>query len=269
MADNVTWSQFLSAHPNFGIEFKKAFEASPTLVLTTELKPEDDAGQVIGSLMIALAGDFDSILTLCSYDRVWAAFRLLRSAFERAVTLKYIALNPAEALNFLDFDALDWEAVISGIEAKDIAYMLPDARDVLRERANAAKGRFRQDKCSQCGYRKQTTWTPHSAQTLSEKAGMSYMFLEAFAISSKHIHPTHYGVRSELSGSGSLMYNIAKHTHALAVETILAHQLYFHGNRTASDLAKEALKGFFAVWLYSDTDFGVPDQVRLLQPPRA
>jgi hypothetical protein len=127
----------------------------------------------------------------------------------------------------------------------------------LDERAVEAKKRFKQESCSQCGLRKQTTWTPHSAQTLASKVKMDYMFFEAYIMPSKFIHPTFFGTRNLAKEGPTPIHNTLKSTHCLIVETVLAHQRYFHGNALASELASETVAGFFSVWKYAETDFGL------------
>jgi hypothetical protein len=82
--------------------------------LKTEVHERADA--VVLELMSASLPDFDDILLLCSQDRLWGALKLLRSLFERTVTLKYLAKNKGEIDKFLKYDAVDWDAILSGIE---------------------------------------------------------------------------------------------------------------------------------------------------------
>ena len=91
-------------------------------------------------------------MTLSSHDGHWGALKLLRSLFERTVTLKYIAQNPAEAEAFRDFDALDWQQILA-IEAKYALRPSEEARSRIVEAAKAARKTYRQEPCSVCGLR--------------------------------------------------------------------------------------------------------------------
>jgi hypothetical protein len=102
------WRSFTAAMPTFTTLFHRAFQMIPKLVLDTTPPEGDTAGLVIIQLMMASMPDLNDILTLSSHDGHWGALKLLRSLFERTVTLKYIAQNPTEAEAFRDFDALDW-----------------------------------------------------------------------------------------------------------------------------------------------------------------
>jgi hypothetical protein len=166
--------------------------------------------------------DLDDILTLSSHDGHWGALKLLRSLFERTVTLKYLVENPAEAQAFIDFDAIDWQQVLTGIEAKHGIRPSEETQKRIAAAAGAARKRFRQERCKECGQQKQLNWTPKSSKELAELTGLDYMHFEAFVMPSKYIHPTCFGTRAS-SRDVAPLNNTLKHTHALAIETILAH----------------------------------------------
>ena len=106
--EELTWAKFKEEHPEFPRLYHELFQLIPALVLEAVPTGEDVPGVVICDLMSASLPDFDDILLLCSYDRSWGAWKLLRGLFERTVTLKYLAQNPAEVDAFLAFDAVDW-----------------------------------------------------------------------------------------------------------------------------------------------------------------
>jgi len=254
----TTWNVFNQESPAFTTVYHKAFQTVPKLVLETTPAENDEPGHVILQLMLASLPDFDDIMTLSSRDAHWGALKLLRCAFERTVTLKYISQNPSEAQAFVDFDAIDWKAVLTSISKICGLQMSEQSQKNLDRRAEDARKRYRQDPCPQCGLRKQTTWTPHSVQTLAGKVKLDYMFFEAYAMPSKFIHPTFFGTRNLSQEVPPPMYSTLKNTHCLVVETVLAHQRYFHGDAFPSELASEIIGEFLSVWKYADTDFGLP-----------
>jgi len=250
-----TWNVFNQESPTFTTVYLKALQSVPKLVLETTPAEDDEPGYVILQLMLASLPDFDDIMTLSSHDAHWGALKLLRCAFERTVTLKYISQNPSEAQAFVDFDAIDWKAVLTSIGKKYSLRISEQSQENLDRRAEDARKRYRQDPCPQCGLRKQTAWTPHSVQTLAGKVKLDYMFFEAYAMPSKYIHPTFFGIRNLSQEMPPPMYNTLKNTHCLVVETVLAHQRYFHGDALPSELASETIEGFMSIWKYADTDF--------------
>lgn len=248
------WRSFTAAMPTFTTLFHKAFQTIPKLVLDTTPPEDDTAGLVIVQLMMASMPDLNDILTLSSHDGHWGALKLLRSLFERTVTLKYIAQNPAEAEAFREFDALDWQQILSGIEAKYALRPSEEARSSIAEAAKTARKTYRQEPCSVCGLRKQTSWTPKSSKELADLTGLAYMHFEGFVLPSKYIHPTYFGSRGT-SSDATPMNNTLKRTHALALETIITHQRYFHPRGPISEAVHELVRDFFSIWGYSETNF--------------
>src|SRR5205085_2264909 len=145
---------------------------------------------------------------------------------------------------------------LSGIEKRLGIKAKPETLERIEAVVNDLRETFRQEPCATCGMRKQTNWTPRSSQELAKKAGLEYLHFEAFLLPSKFIHPTYFGTRQVSKDGPTPLPNILKATHALAVETLLTHQRFFKGDPLASSLVKEAVRGFFHVWKYADSDFG-------------
>ena len=266
-----TWATMKQTLPEFVEVFRAAFRGIPQLVLETTPAENDDVGMLVIELMMASMPDFDDIMLLCSKDRHWGALKLLRCLFERTVTLKYIAQNPTEAQAFLAFDAMDWRPIMSGIEERFGIKVKPETLERIEAAVKDLREKFRQEPCAACGMRKQTNWTPRSSQELAKKVGLEHLHFEAFLLPSKFIHPTYFGTRLVSKEGPAPLPNILKATHALAVETLLTHQRFFKGDPLASSLVREAVLGFFRVWKYADSDFGLgkdSERVRLKYVPR-
>jgi hypothetical protein len=251
------WSTFTRENPTFTALYHKALMMIPT-VLETPPPENDSAGMVIQQLMAASVPDFGDIMILASNDAHWGAWKLLRCAFERTVTLKYIAQNPEEAQAFVEYDAITWKSVQAGIEGDFGLRLSVDAQKNLDQAVLEAREKFRQERCPECKMRKRTSWTPHSVQELAKRTGMDYMFFEAFEMPSKFIHPTYFGTYS-ITGAAPV-HNTLKHTHENLLETILAHERYFRGAAPMSELVVAALEDFMRVWKFAKTDFGMPDR---------
>ncbi len=252
-----TWASMTQSLPEFVEVFHAAFRGLRQLVLETTPAEDDDAGMLVIELMMASRPDFDDIMLLCSKDRHWGALKLLRGLFERTVTLKYLAQNPTEAQAFLAFDAMDWKLILSGIEKRHGIKANSGTLERIEAAAKDLREKFRQEPCAVCGMRKQTNWTPRSSQELAKKVGLEHLHFEAFLLPSKFIHPTYFGTRQLSKQGPTPLPNILKATHTLAVETLLTHQRFFKGDPLASPLVQEAVRGFFRVWKYADSDFGL------------
>ncbi len=236
------WATFTRGNPEFPQMYHKLFRLIAELVLDSAPADGDIAGAVILELMSASLPDFDDILLLCSYDRHWGALKLLRCLFERTVTLKYFAQNPAEVEAFLAFDAKDWDALLSGIEKRYGIRAEVKTRRHFQHAASHVRGRF---------------WTPRSSVELAEKTGLAHMHFDGFVLPSKFIHPTCFGARQVSRDSPAPMLNILKTTHTLTLETALVHQQYFKGDPLAAPTVAEAVQDFLRVWKFAETDFGL------------
>ncbi|MGA7561529.1 MAG: DUF5677 domain-containing protein [Terriglobales bacterium] len=258
--DEISWEKFVQENPTFTGAYYKAWQMLPSLFLATPAPESDPAGMVVLQLMMASVSDFDDIMLLSSTNSHFGALKLLRCAFERAITLKYIAQNPKEAEAFVEFDALDWQRILVGIEAKSGLRMSETSQKNLDNAADRARKKFRQEPCEKCGLRKQTTWTPQSARDLAKRVGLDYMFFDAFELPSKFIHPTYWGTHE--AAKRAPMHNTLKHAHELLLEIILVHHRYFHGQTQISQSVEDVIQNFFSIWKYAETDFGLPDRLR-------
>jgi hypothetical protein len=257
MPETIDWATFTRETPEFPELYHKLFRTIPQLALDTTPADDDVAGAVITELMVASLPDFDDILLLCSKDHHWGALKLLRGLFERTVTLKYLAQNPGEVEAFLAFDAVDWDVVLSGIEERFGITAKVGTRQHFQGAAKDVRERFKQERCKECGNRKQRSWTPRSSLELAEKTGLAHLHFEGFVLPTKLIHPTHFGTQLISRGSPAPLPNILKATHTLTLETALVHQRYFKGDPLASPAVADAVQEFFRVWKYADTDFGL------------
>jgi hypothetical protein len=260
MPETITWVKFKLEHPEFLHTYEKLYRAIPPLLIDTKPTDDDVAGIVIWQLVSASIHDFDDILLLCSFDRSWGALKLLRGLFERTVTLKYLSQNPAEAEEFLAFDSVDWDALLSGIEKRFGIPAGVETREHFQKAAQSIKGRFK--RCNKCGAGRPTSWTPRSSIELAETTGLGHLHFEAFVFPSKFIHPTYFGVRQISLGMSAPLTNIIKITHALTLETALVHQRYFKKDALASPTITRGIQDFLHIWKFADTDFGLGEQAR-------
>ena len=180
----MTWANFIRENPLYQQACEELYLMLPELILQSNPQEDDQAGQVVIALLSALIIDFDDVLILASHDRYWGAFKILRSLFERVVTLKYVVQNPAVAEAFMAYDAIDWDVVLTAIEKTEGLKPLDGTMNRVKAAAAAARTRFRQEPCPQCKLRKQTSWTPKSSLELAESTGLAHLHLMCFLIRS-------------------------------------------------------------------------------------
>jgi hypothetical protein len=205
--------------------------------------------------MVATVQDVDDFMTLAHRGSRHGPEYVLRVIFDRTVTLKYIAINPDQAEAFLDYDAIDWDQLMNAIQSVSGLSMNPVARARLDAKAKEARARFKGEPCSECGQRKQTSWTPHSVKVLAEKVSLNHLHTISFLMPSKMMHPTLLGLKNRLSEASGL-YNALNSMHYLLVETVLIHRRHQFGQQNVTPMMREAVRDFLRVWVFSETDFG-------------
>jgi Family of unknown function (DUF5677) len=125
MADNTRetrspqkWREFLEDKPNFPSLTHRWMLLLRNLAIHTPINEQDHVGHLIMTGIVMSLSDVDDIMTLSHHDSHVGAHKLLRSLYERIVTLKYISENPEQAESFIDFDSLDTEKIMAEIKAK-------------------------------------------------------------------------------------------------------------------------------------------------------
>jgi hypothetical protein len=249
------WQQLLEWKANYPNTINKWLRLL-TRVVIHSAPPEDD---LIGSLIVPFIGsslqDINDLMTLTSHDSHYGAQKILRPFYERVVTLKYIAANPNEAERFMGFDAIDWEQVLIAIAEQSGMQISEPARTNLKNAVAKGRTDYKQAKCSECGLRKQTSWSTLSSNAMSTRVDMGHMHLHAFVIPSKLIHPTYWGMR-EVVSDNSPMLNTLKCMHELIVQLVLIHRRHFVGAKALTPIMKEAVTDFLKIWTFAETSFG-------------
>jgi hypothetical protein len=251
-----SWEDLLRWKPDFTDVIHRWFQATALLVLKTSPKEDDQIGNLICACLTSSLPDINDIMTLSHKNSHRGAAKILRSLFERTVTLKYLYENPHEVQRFEDFLAIDTEEVITGI-AKGIGiHMEEPGRSNLAKAASAARTKYKQDKCPQCKKPKYMGWTGMNSKDMSERASLGHMHLHAFLLPSKSLHTTYWGMR-DLVSRASPMVNNLNCTHELIVQMILVHRRHFAGVQKGrvSPMMTAAIRDYLSTWTFSVTSF--------------
>jgi hypothetical protein len=254
ISTSQNWAEFLEGHKLFPSVIHKWLNVMARLVVHTHLKEGDVLGELIVAFMTVSYMDIDDLMSLSHRDSHHGAQYFLRSLFERTVTLKYISQNPEQAEIFRDFDAVDWDQVLQGINVLTGTSLDEPALGNLAAHAKEARKKYKQAPCTQCGLRKQTSWTTLSSKDMAGKVGMGHMHLHSFLIPSKLIHPTFWGTMSRFDGN-SPMYNTLNCAHQLLVETILVHRRHFIGAKDVTPMMVATIREFLRFWVFAETSF--------------
>jgi hypothetical protein len=258
--DITSWSQFVRDKPTFVEVFSTALVQVRAFLQET-VPPENDAtGALLWRFLFASFLDCDDILHLIASDSCWGSLKILRSLFERTVTAKYLFLNPGDATNFYEFDAIDWKSAMDAIDVEAGLTMKAESRANLEKAAADARVLFKLEPCITCGRGgRQPSWTPRSVKELSEKTDLQYMYYTAWILPTKLIHPTFYGLEQVIL-SEPPVFNTLYNVHSLLIELILIHQRHFVSRSEPTQLMTESVKRFLSVWTISKSNFGLPLQ---------
>jgi hypothetical protein len=205
---------------------------------------QGDLKGVVSLLLIGALNDVDSILTLCSHSKLIGAHQLLRALYEKVLVAKYLKKNPAEVENFLDFDAIHWTKILDRIKGPG-RQMNPESAANLKARNDAARQKFRQEKCKTCGRTPPHTWTAKDTETLAKEVDLGDRYVLCFLEPTLLLHCTWFGLRPLYSRNPSIrLPAILEAVHVLLIIGVMLHQeLYDEGEPSGPETGE-----VYAAW---------------------
>lgn len=248
------WAELLKWRADFPDIIHKWLKVIARLIVHTQIRDDDELGDLIIGFMVSSHMDIDDLMTLTHKDSHHGAQYLLRALFERTVTLKYLSRNPEQVSGFKEYDAVDWDQVTKGIHALTGMTVGDSARANITRKATEARAKNKQEKCPVCKNQKPTSWTTLNTKEMATRVGLDHLYLNSFLIPSKLMHPTLWGTRERVT-LDSPMYNTLNCLHYLMVEIILVHRRHFKGKQFVTPIMGNAVLDFLAVWVFSDTSF--------------
>jgi len=248
------WNMFLESHPAFPSMMWNWVTLLQNLLKRTPLQSGDDLGFLICGFMAASLVDLNDILTLTHANSRSGAPKLLRSLYERTVTMKYLAEHPGEVEKFIGYQSIDWKQVVEVCQGKIGRELDEPAWARLASAAADARKEYKGEVCPQCRQRKQTNWTPKSVKELADVVELSHLHAHSYIFPSKTMHPTFWGM-IEFMKQGSPIYNVLNCAHELLVHNVLTHRRHFARNAQPTPMMLAAIRDFLKIWVFSDTSF--------------
>jgi hypothetical protein len=198
--DLAEWRHFESRHAPFFERFSNLRQALHTAFLRQgeSAEPIDRFIFFYGRLCCE---DYFDLLLCCGNGRGAAAFKLLRTLYERAVTLRYLHEHPDELDSFFDYHYVQSHKLLMAIEetlGKD-RVSVGVAADV-KARYNEVKDDFKISVCKECGTeRTNHTWSKLHFAAMAKKTGsLGSIIVLAYYIPLKHSHATAGAMYSQL-----------------------------------------------------------------------
>lgn len=249
------WNDFIEQHPAFPEMMAKWLTLMERLFEVTPVNEIGDLGWLILSFMKASVSDLNDILTLSHANSQSGAQKILRSVYERTVTMKYLAENPAEVEKFISYQRIDWQQILLECEVKLRKRLEEPFRTRWEQAAADARKEFKGEPCEICGLRKQISWTPKSVKELAGLTGLEHMHFQGFLEPSKIMHPTYWGTMQVLR-KGPPLYNVLNTAHELLVHIVLIHRRFFATNRQPTPMMIAVTEDYLKIWVFAETSFG-------------
>jgi hypothetical protein len=249
-----SWAELVAWRPEFPSVIDRWLKSILLLIIQTRLQDEDQVGNLILGFMTSTQIDANDLMTLSYGDSHYGAQYFLRAIFERIVTLKYLSRNPNKVEDFLNYDAVDWEQILKGIQHLTGMKVGKPAWSNISTRAAEARKKNKQEKCLVCGGQRPTSWTTLNTKDMAEVVGMGHLYLNCYIFPSKLMHPTIWGTRNRIKDDNP-MYNTLNCLHEMLVELILIHRRYFASKYRITPLGISAIRDFLKVWTISNTSF--------------
>lgn len=248
-----TWLEFVANKPNFPSLTHRWMLLLNNLAIKTPANEHDHVGHLIMSAIVMSCLDINDIMTLSYHDSSIGAHKLLRSLYERIVTIKYISEHPEQADRYIEFDSIDTQKIMDAIRAKSGIEMEEKPKKNLELAAELARKRYKQKSCPTCKAQKPISWTSMNSKDMADHVGLGHMYFYAFLVATKQIHPTYWGAKALLSSSST--FSTLNSTHELIVQLVLIHRRHFAKAFGVTPMMNRAINDFLAAWTISEGSF--------------
>jgi hypothetical protein len=189
--------EFLNGNPEF-LEFFDAITKLGNKCLGPEMKPANELEDIAFGMGNACRDDFLEVAFLAINGYGFAASKLLRGLYERAVALAYLTANPDKTARLVRFAAIQehraMEAALRVVAEEEFNKVMgPDnSAQSIRERYEKVRPEFLATLCKKCRTtRVQANWDLDVASMAAKvRKPYSELFVIAYTIPNFHIHAT-------------------------------------------------------------------------------
>jgi len=186
------WRDFRKRHVLFFERFPHLADALNTAFIRTgrSMEPIDRFVFLYGRLC---AEDFSEILLCCGNGYGAAAMKLVRTLYERAVTLRYLHDNPEGLTDFLDyFHVAKYKQWVAIKETFGQNAFSEEMNKSIEAEYRGVKEKFMVTDCEQCGTRKLNhTWNKLDFVAMAKKTGsLGRLIVPGYYTPMRHGHST-------------------------------------------------------------------------------
>jgi hypothetical protein len=193
------WKAFQQRNHKFLARFDNLKNAlNLTFVRTIDSEsPEERVVFVLGRLCVE---DFFEIIQLAGNGYGYGALRLLRSLFERAVTMAFLSENPTQVDAYLNYHAVAQHKLMRALKESFGPTVLPVETLERTEREYLkVKDDYLFESCSQChAKRVHYTWNKLDIVSMARKTDFGSLIVAAYYIPMSHAHSTVQSILSRI-----------------------------------------------------------------------
>jgi len=195
------WEDFGKRHPAL-------LERFPTFIsaITAAFIRDTTLSELIDKFVLLYGRlcceDFSEVLLCCGNGYGFAGQKLVRSLYERAVTLRYLHEHPDELQAFIDFnDVATRKLLLSAEETFGRQLLQPDAREKVEEDYKTVQAQFMVTDCKVCGTKRLNhTWSKLDFAAMAKRVGsLGDLIVPAYYMPLRQAHATFGSLLSRLA----------------------------------------------------------------------
>jgi hypothetical protein len=197
------WKAFHQRNRKFFLRFdhlKKALDATFIRMIYAD-GPEDRTVFVLGRLCME---DFFEIIQLAGNGYGFGALKLVRSLYERAVTMAFLSGNPSEVDTFLDYHAVAQFKLMQAVKQNyGSSTLSAEATEQTEREYTKVKDNYLVTACAKCGTtRINHTWHKLDVVSMAKKTVFGQLIVAGYYIPMSHMHSTVQSILSRIEETG-------------------------------------------------------------------
>lgn len=185
------WKSFRGRNSEFFTRYDNLQVAlNATFLRTVTNATSDD--WVIFTMGRTCAEEFFEILLLAANGYGICSLKLIRSLYERAVTMDYLSDHPSDISAFINYDVVSQRKLMKAIQnsMKKEVFTTEKIAEV-ESKYQTAKDNYMIDDCKKCGTKRLNhTWHPLDLVSMAQKTKFGKLIVPAYYVPMVHVHST-------------------------------------------------------------------------------
>ncbi len=177
------WRAFFDRHPLWPDKLRLLHNTSEK-VFIRQFEPRNPSDKVVFFIGRLCVEDFNEIFLLCGNGYGFGALKILRSLYERAVTLGYIAKHPDQAETFLEYHHIHKGKMLKHAKkflGEFLDQIPPKEIKNIEELHKRYEDKFQEPICKKCNkYRTRFSWSPLDLYSMAKKADMEQLYFAGY-----------------------------------------------------------------------------------------